>query len=46
MGEMSSAIGQAGEEAARVRELSRTVHREADNLRTSVRDFIARFDAA
>ncbi|MCC4246406.1 methyl-accepting chemotaxis protein [Stappia indica] len=46
MGEMSSAIGETGREAAMVRDLSSTVHREAGNLRSSVREFLARFDAA
>jgi methyl-accepting chemotaxis protein len=46
MGEMSAAIGHSGESAAAVRELSRTVHREAASLRTSVDEFLARFAAA
>ena len=45
MGEMSSAI-ETGKEAAMVRDLSGPVHREAGNLRGSVRDFLARFEAA
>ncbi|WP_306030625.1 methyl-accepting chemotaxis protein [Stappia sp. MMSF_3263] len=46
MGEMSAAIDHSGESAAAVRELSRTVHREAASLRASVDEFLARFAAA